>query len=84
MVRTGGLVASALVAMDRMELDVAEKALADGSALQITIWKIVSPEKREINRIGQSPHEEIAPDPTGATDPVLEAAKQWVVTQPQP
>jgi carboxyl-terminal processing protease len=57
--------------------------LSDGSALQITIWKIVSPQKREINRIGQAPNEEIAPDATGATDPVLEAAKKWLVAQPQ-
>lgn len=57
--------------------------LADGSALQITIWKIVSPQKREINRIGQAPNEEVLPDPTGATDPVLEAAKKWLVAQPQ-
>jgi carboxyl-terminal processing protease len=56
--------------------------LADDSALQITIWKIVSPDRREINRIGQPPHEEIAPDPTGATDPALDAAIAWLVSQP--
>ena len=58
--------------------------LADGSALQVTIWKIVSPQRREINRIGQLPAEEIQPDSTGATDPVLDAATQWLATQPQP
>jgi carboxyl-terminal processing protease len=58
--------------------------LADGSALQITIWKIVSPERREINRLGQAPNQIIEPDPTGATDPVLDAAIAWLVAQPQP
>jgi carboxyl-terminal processing protease len=58
--------------------------LADDSALQITIWKIVSPQRREINRVGQVPNEEVGPDPTGATDPVLDAAIKWLVTQPQP
>jgi carboxyl-terminal processing protease len=58
--------------------------LADNSALQITIWKIVSPQRREINRLGQAPNEEVAPDPTGATDPILDAAIKWLVTQPQP
>lgn len=56
--------------------------LADGSAMQITIWKIVSPQHREINRSGQAPQEEIAPDPTGATDPVLNGAIKWLVMQP--
>jgi carboxyl-terminal processing protease len=55
--------------------------LADGSALQVTIWKIVSPQHREINRSGQPPAQEIQPDPTGATDPVLDAAKQWLAAQ---
>ena len=55
--------------------------LADGSALQITIWKIVSPQRREINRVGQQPNEEIAPDPTGKTDPVLDGAVRWLVTR---
>ncbi len=55
--------------------------LADGSAVQITIWKIVSPQRREINRVGQQPNEEIAPDPTGKTDPVLDGAVKWLVTQ---
>lgn len=58
--------------------------LADNSALQITIWKIVSPQRREINRIGQAPNEEVQPDPTGATDPVLAAAIKWLVAQSQP
>ena len=55
--------------------------LADGSALQITIEKVVSPKHREINQVGQPPDQEIKPDPTGATDPVLDAAVQWVGTQ---
>ena len=58
--------------------------LADGSAMQITIWKIVSPQRREINQTGQQPDEEIAPDPTGATDPVLDGAIHWLVTQAKP
>jgi carboxyl-terminal processing protease len=58
--------------------------LADDSALQITIWKIVSPQRREINRVGQAPNDEVEPDPTGATDPILDAAIKWLVTQPQP
>jgi carboxyl-terminal processing protease len=57
--------------------------LADGSAMQITIWKIVSPQRREINRVGQLPDQEIQPDPAGVTDPVLEAAVAWLATQPQ-
>lgn len=57
--------------------------LADGSALQVTIWKIVSPQRREINRIGQPPAEEIQPDPTGKTDPVLDGAIKWLVAQPK-
>jgi carboxyl-terminal processing protease len=58
--------------------------LADGSAMQVTIWKIVSPQRREINRIGQQPDETIQPDPTGASDPILDRAVGWVSTQPQP
>ncbi len=58
--------------------------LADGAAMQVTIWKIVSPQRRAINQIGQRPDEEILPDPTGATDPVLAAAVAWLATQPQP
>ncbi|HEY8600371.1 MAG TPA: S41 family peptidase [Thermomicrobiales bacterium] len=57
--------------------------LADGSAMQVTIWKIVSPQHREINRVGQRPDQEIQPDPTGVTDPVLDAAVAWLATQPQ-
>ncbi len=55
--------------------------MADGSAIQITIWKIVSPKRREINRVGQQPNETIAPDPTGKTDPVLDGAVKWLVTR---
>ena len=52
--------------------------------MQVTIWKIVSPQRREINRVGQLPDQEIQPDPTGVTDPVLDAAVAWLATQPQP
>lgn len=55
--------------------------LADGSAMQITIEKVISPKRREINQIGVKPDQEVAPNPTGATDPVLEAAEQWLATQ---
>lgn len=55
--------------------------LADGSAMQITIWKIVSPHHREINKVGQRPDEEVQPDPTGQTDPVLDAAIAWLSVQ---
>lgn len=56
--------------------------LADNSAIQVTIWKIVSPQHREINRVGQQPDEVVDPDPTGATDPVLNRAIAWLITQP--
>ncbi len=58
--------------------------LADGSAMQVTIWKIVSPQRREINQVGQQPNEVVQPDPTGASDPVLDKAIDWVSSQPQP
>jgi len=57
--------------------------LADGSAMQVTIWKIVSPERRAINQLGQEPAQEVQPDPTGQTDPVLDAAITWLAAQPQ-
>ncbi len=56
--------------------------LADGAAMQVTIWKIVSPQRREVNRVGQQPDEVIQPDSTGTTDPVLERAIAWLATQP--
>ena len=56
--------------------------LADNSAMQITIWKIVSPDRREINRIGQPPHEDINAESTDGNDPTLEAAIRWLVAQP--
>jgi len=55
--------------------------LADGSAMQVTIWKIVSPQRRAINQLGQQPAQEVQPDPTGQTDPVLDAAIAWLVGQ---
>jgi carboxyl-terminal processing protease len=57
--------------------------LADGSAMQVTIWKIVSPQRRAINQIGQQPDQEVQPDPTGQSDPVLDAAIAWLVAQPK-
>jgi hypothetical protein len=51
--------------------------------MQITIWKIVSPARREINRIGQPPQEEIIAESTGGNDPTLEAAIRWLVAHPQ-
>ena len=57
--------------------------LADGSAMQVTIWKIVSPQRRAINQLGQQPDQEIQPDPTGQTDPILDAALAWLVAQPK-
>ena len=55
--------------------------LADGSALQITIEKTVSPARREINRVGQPPDEAVAPNPAGPGDEVLDAALRWLVGQ---
>ncbi len=52
--------------------------LADGSALQITIQKVVSPERREINRVGVPPDEPLPADAAGGDDPVLEAALRWL------
>lgn len=57
--------------------------LADGSAMQVTIWKIVSPQRRAINQLGQQPAQEVQPDPTGLTDPILDAATAWLVAQPK-
>lgn len=57
--------------------------LADGAALNVTVEKVVSPQKREINRIGVSPDQEIIRDPASTADPVLEGAVKWLVTQPQ-
>ncbi len=55
--------------------------LEDGSAVQITLEKVVSPEGREINRVGQAPDEAVAPSPASAADPVLEAALRWLAGQ---
>ena len=52
--------------------------LADGSAINITVEKVVSPQKREINQVGVKPDEEISLDPT------LQAAVAWLVGQKQP
>ncbi len=58
--------------------------LADGSAINVTVEKVVSPKKREINRVGVSPDQVVVDDPLTPVDETLEAAKQWLVTQPQP
>ena len=55
--------------------------LADGSAMSITIEKVVSPQRREINRVGARPDEEVAAAGTG--DPVLARALAWLATQPR-
>lgn len=56
--------------------------LADSSAFQITIEKVVSPQRREINRIGVKPDTEVPPATAANTDPTLDAALAWLVTQP--
>lgn len=58
--------------------------LADGSALSITVEKVISPKKREINRVGITPDQVIQTDPASLADPVKDAAIAWLVTQPQP
>jgi len=57
--------------------------LADGSAMQVTIWQIVSPQRRPINQRGQQPDQAVQPDPAGLTDPILDAATAWLVAQPR-
>ena len=58
--------------------------LADGSAMSITIEKFLSPNKREINRVGVTP-DEVVEQPAGRPneDPVLDAAFAWLATQPR-
>jgi carboxyl-terminal processing protease len=58
--------------------------LADGSAINITVEKVVSPQKREINRVGVAPDEEIVRDPASLADPVYDGAVRWLLTRPQP
>lgn len=58
--------------------------LADGSAINITVEKVVSPQKRAINQVGVKPDQEIPLDPTRTDDPVMQAAVAWLVQQPQP
>lgn len=58
--------------------------LADGSALSVTVQKVVSPKRREINRAGVQPDEAVTPDPAQAGDPTLRAALAWLVAQRQP
>ena len=55
--------------------------LADGSAMNITIQKILSPKGHEINRIGVHPDEAVPPDPNSVADPQLQAAVNWLATQ---
>ena len=58
--------------------------LADGSALSITVEKVVSPKKREINQVGVMPDQVVKSDPASLDDPVRDAAIEWLVSQPQP
>jgi carboxyl-terminal processing protease len=55
--------------------------LSDGSAMGITVYNFVSPTKREINRVGVKPDEEVAPGTNGNEDPVYDAAVRWLATQ---
>lgn len=48
--------------------------LADGSGLRITLDQLLSPQRQPLHGFGQRPDERVLPDPTGATDPVLDAA----------
>jgi len=48
--------------------------LADGSAMNITIQKILSPKGHEINRVGVHPDEAVPPDPNSVADPQFQAA----------
>jgi len=58
--------------------------LADGSAMSITIEKFLSPNKREINRVGVTPDEIVEQTPGQPNeDPVLDAAFAWLATQPR-
>ena len=57
--------------------------LADGSAINITVEKVVSPKKRAINQVGVKPDEEVPLDPTRTDDPILQAALKWLLAQPQ-
>lgn len=58
--------------------------LADGSGLSITVQKVVSPNRREINRVGVKPDEDVPANPSQPNDPVRDAAIRWLVAQPQP
>jgi carboxyl-terminal processing protease len=58
--------------------------LADGSAISVTIEKVVSPKKRQVNGIGVTPDQQLPFDPARADDPTLQAAVAWLVAQPQP
>jgi len=51
--------------------------------MQVTIWQIVSPQRRPINQRGQQPDQAVQPDPVGLTDPILDAATAWLVAQPK-
>lgn len=55
--------------------------LRDGSALQITVEEVVSPERRQINQVGVEPDVRIEPRASASTDPVLDAALRWLAEQ---
>jgi carboxyl-terminal processing protease len=58
--------------------------LADGSAINVTVQKVVSPKKREINGVGVNPDQTVPNVPTTPNDETLDAAVGWLVAQPQP
>lgn len=58
--------------------------LADGSAINVTVQEVVSPKKRAINQVGVNPDQTVPNAPTTPNDETLDAAIQWVITQPQP
>lgn len=55
--------------------------LADGSAVSVTIEKIVSPKRREINRAGVQPDSAFPAEPGATRDLALDAAVAWVAAQ---
>jgi carboxyl-terminal processing protease len=52
--------------------------LSDGSAIQITVWELLSGNGTALNRVGVVPDETIAPGPGGVQDPVVLRATEWL------
>jgi carboxyl-terminal processing protease len=48
--------------------------LPDGSGVQVTVFEILSPDGKPLNKVGVSPDEVIASDTSGSSDPVLARA----------